>query len=261
MAPPRRQLAHGKACNAPLQRPPQNVTLPPSTYMDEKALTSVVDRSTPCLAAPKHPGEAHLQTDTKAIPAEQTDTKTMLAEKACDKTTDAAPFVSESSKFSKDEQSRLLELRCRLSSCSTHLTGLIAMVNGDNCTASGLPRLRETDRACIGGCSYSVEDAQKDICPDFYVQKMRQYVSYIDHALADDLEAEELHSNSVELFPPLCQMHRARNDLKVSGWTQQWTARADAAEAYDQNAATCQRIDTKVMGLSSFTMPHPFGIG
>jgi len=101
------------------------------------------------------------------------------------------PETAETCKFSPEEQVRLLALRSCLVRCASKLQDLEALVRKDGGSATGLPRLAETRRARLLGQTFSVEDASREFCNDWLAEKMRHYVQFVDHALADQLGADE----------------------------------------------------------------------
>eukprot|EP00929_Paragymnodinium_shiwhaense_P040259 TRINITY_DN21034_c0_g1_i1.p1 TRINITY_DN21034_c0_g1~~TRINITY_DN21034_c0_g1_i1.p1 ORF type:complete len:325 (+),score=71.78 TRINITY_DN21034_c0_g1_i1:40-975(+) len=94
----------------------------------------------------------------------------------------------ETCKFTADKQQQLLELRRRMSSFQTVYKDLCDMISGGPLEC-GLPRLQDSSRCRLRGNTFSLEDAKKELCNEWYLKRLGSFVDFIDHALADDLDA------------------------------------------------------------------------
>lgn len=96
--------------------------------------------------------------------------------------------VSKTCLFSLDEQTRLLELREQLGRCTKALGALAEWVEVDDGRNCGLPRIRERQRSRLRGCTYALEDARHELCNQQRIERMKQYMSFVDAALAGKLD-------------------------------------------------------------------------
>lgn len=205
----------GNPQNAPATRPPRDVKLAPSDYLVTTATVTAVTTSRPspdpfgetAPGAIREPGrkdpsvfveqDRGFQSEVEELPPPKQEGDPLAAGTAagCPLSIFAnargdgkVVAVAETCKFSPVEVERLLKLRRRFVSCSAELEALCEAIAADGGTESGLPRLKETYRSHFGGDTFSVEDAQRELCNTWLVGKLKQYASFVDAALADELD-------------------------------------------------------------------------
>mmetsp|Transcript_47971 Transcript_47971/g.104367 ORF Transcript_47971/g.104367 Transcript_47971/m.104367 type:complete len:241 (+) Transcript_47971:50-772(+) len=187
------------AQNRPLQQPPRDVSLAPETYLPSagRALVTAVTtaRESPDPRASGRVGS--FASEALAVPPPVVDRATAVAEAVVNMRYPASAFVadqddrrllalSETCQYSPEEQHQLLELRRRLASCASELSRLRSHIVRED--GAGLPRLREAHRCRLGGNTFSVEDAKRELCQPWLEEKMAAYIVFIDSALADTLD-------------------------------------------------------------------------
>eukprot|EP00747_Dinoflagellata_sp_TGD_P179200 gnl/TRDRNA2_/TRDRNA2_29617_c0_seq1.p1 gnl/TRDRNA2_/TRDRNA2_29617_c0~~gnl/TRDRNA2_/TRDRNA2_29617_c0_seq1.p1 ORF type:complete len:302 (+),score=53.65 gnl/TRDRNA2_/TRDRNA2_29617_c0_seq1:41-907(+) len=185
-----------KSDNRPVQCPPRDVLLEPSAYMPASA--PVVTAST--ASAVSLPPASRLHKPGKEGAADEKEVECQGAAEALDQSA-PAPCISESCKFSIEERERLLQLRSRLVSCSAAMRDLCQLVSKDEGSNTGLPFLREVQRVRLRGCTYSVEDARRELGNEWFVDTMKQYIAFVDNALADKLDVESCRSEAPWALP------------------------------------------------------------
>jgi len=100
----------------------------------------------------------------------------------------AAPSrISESCKFNPDEQQRLLRLREQLGKCEAEMRELCGILQG---ASSGLPLRCEKHRSYCKDHVFSVEDARRELCHAWLLERLVGYIDFVDHALEDRLDPE-----------------------------------------------------------------------
>merc|ERR1711977_106558 len=95
--------------------------------------------------------------------------------------------TSETCKFTPDKQHQLIELRRRLMAFEEEYTGLCDLLS-DGPLASGLPLLKDEARCRLHGTTFSVEDAKRELCNEWYKRRLGDFVNFVDKALADQLD-------------------------------------------------------------------------
>jgi hypothetical protein len=100
----------------------------------------------------------------------------------------APPRISETCKFSSDEREKLQNFRTRLINSALELEEMRRMILDDDGSACGLAHLRETQRVRLGGSTFSLEDARRELCSEWLSDKIKEYKHFVDCALADELE-------------------------------------------------------------------------
>eukprot|EP00397_Hematodinium_sp_SG-2012_P021351 GEMP01022048.1.p1 GENE.GEMP01022048.1~~GEMP01022048.1.p1 ORF type:complete len:156 (+),score=27.16 GEMP01022048.1:107-574(+) len=90
---------------------------------------------------------------------------------------------------SGEECRRLLLLRNQLTKCVENYELLCCMLRSGETT--GLPHIRDAQRRAFEGDSFSWQDAQRELVNDWFMNKMKDYTSFIDHTLGDDLRSLE----------------------------------------------------------------------
>mmetsp|Transcript_58911 Transcript_58911/g.164593 ORF Transcript_58911/g.164593 Transcript_58911/m.164593 type:complete len:311 (-) Transcript_58911:120-1052(-) len=187
--------------NSPAYLPPQELRLPLSDCLPPvgRAHMTAVSTSrgapTPKPNFPEQPCSRSFTTAVFRLPPAQPmdgDTDPWEAERKGFKRSifaDCESGVSETCKFTPAEQERLIRFRSRLVDCEEELATLCALLTDNNSTTSGLPWLRETHRNRLKSHVFSAEDATRDLCNARLLGRLRDYVAFVDHALADRLDS------------------------------------------------------------------------
>lgn len=180
--------------NAPVRQAPRDVTNEPTAYLPPT--TNIVeclriDPVTVEAAAPlsrKCDGASISETTEGGDLPPAEDLQTAEQKKAERAAALAPPRISETCKFSSDERQKLQDFRSRLINAALELEEMRKMILDDDGSACGLAHLRETQRVRLGGSTFSLEDARRELCSEWLCDKIKQYKNYVDSALADELE-------------------------------------------------------------------------
>eukprot|EP00747_Dinoflagellata_sp_TGD_P191410 gnl/TRDRNA2_/TRDRNA2_54735_c0_seq1.p1 gnl/TRDRNA2_/TRDRNA2_54735_c0~~gnl/TRDRNA2_/TRDRNA2_54735_c0_seq1.p1 ORF type:complete len:262 (+),score=43.10 gnl/TRDRNA2_/TRDRNA2_54735_c0_seq1:46-786(+) len=194
------------AANVPAQQPPRDLRLAPSSYLPpgEHAVVSSVStsRRSPDPGNPDMEREFSSSVTVDATAAPRPASEQSVGEAG--EKPDASWYppsvfedalgdgklvrVSESCKFSPTEQQNLIGLRRKVDHCAGELQALCALLADESGAASGLPSLRDSHRCRLGGRTFSAEDAKRDLCNSWLLDRLNGYVAFVDHALADELD-------------------------------------------------------------------------
>eukprot|EP00927_Polykrikos_kofoidii_P036618 TRINITY_DN3091_c0_g1_i1.p1 TRINITY_DN3091_c0_g1~~TRINITY_DN3091_c0_g1_i1.p1 ORF type:complete len:268 (-),score=42.95 TRINITY_DN3091_c0_g1_i1:380-1183(-) len=181
--------------NAPSRQPPRDVTIEPSAFLPP--VVNIVEclRLDPVTVQPVAPLSRKAAAIAASEAAARGDLTTAVAlptaeQRAAERAAALAPpRISETCKFSSAEREKLLNFRTLLANCVVEMDDLRQMILEDDGSSCGLPRLCEKHRVRLAGSTFSLEDARRELCSAWLLDKLKQYKDYVDSALADELEA------------------------------------------------------------------------
>jgi len=201
----------GKVRNCPPQLPPRNVKLAPAIYLPPAGrahVTAVTTSREVHLGDPEKSRSSTFHTEVLRLPPEYDITggvdprrdsqrgfpKSILAE--------SEVAISEACKFTPAEQHRLLVLRRQLVRCESELAQLRALTLQADGEGTGLAKLHEAHRVRINGMTFSQEDAKRDLCNVWLLERLRKYILFIDAGLENKLDGSQWEATEVEDVKP-----------------------------------------------------------
>lgn len=201
----------GKVRNCPPQLPPRNVKLAPANYLPPAGrahVTAVTTSREVHLGDPEKSRSSTFHTEVLRLPPEYDITggvdprrdsqrgfpKSILAE--------SEVAISEACKFTPAEQHRLLVLRRQLVRCESELAQLRALTLQADGEGTGLAKLHEAHRVRINGMTFSQEDAKRDLCNVWLLERLRKYILFIDAGLENKLDGSQWETTEVEDVKP-----------------------------------------------------------
>eukprot|EP00928_Gymnodinium_smaydae_P075107 TRINITY_DN58112_c0_g1_i1.p1 TRINITY_DN58112_c0_g1~~TRINITY_DN58112_c0_g1_i1.p1 ORF type:complete len:318 (-),score=42.53 TRINITY_DN58112_c0_g1_i1:22-918(-) len=204
------------ASNAPQARPPGAQALVPCSYMrhlNNALITGVTATVTVHSASSLTPGPSKSRRQSTfgsmvaKIPAEaigaqdeQKIGRTDFASYPPSIYRQSPVKICETSKFNPEEQRKMVLLRKKISRCEEEFRALTDLLQKDSGVASGLPRLSDIDRARYQGHTFSVEDAKRELCHPWLLERLADYGTFVDSALQDKLDRVQVQQKPAK--PP-----------------------------------------------------------